>query len=101
MGRGNVVLTMRLRRCRPPTSTTGLAPACKPRPITVTCPDWACVAQITVYLRYVLGGWRRALVFGALLALLYGVLYGLLLSEDNALVPGCYSFSCCWLPPCG
>lgn len=33
-------------------------------------------------------GWRRALVFGALLALRCGVLYGLLLSEDNALVPG-------------
>ena len=48
----------------------------------------ACVALITIYLRYVLGSWRRALVFGALLALLYGVLYGLLLSEDNALVLG-------------
>jgi inner membrane protein len=48
----------------------------------------ACVALITAYLRYVLGGWRRALAFGALLALLYGVLYGLLLSEDNALVLG-------------
>ena len=48
----------------------------------------ACVTLITGYLRYVLGGWRRALVFGALLSALYGVLYGLLLSEDNALVLG-------------
>ena len=48
----------------------------------------ACVLLVTVYLRYVLGGWRRALGFGALLALLYGVLYGLLVSEDNSLVLG-------------
>jgi inner membrane protein len=48
----------------------------------------ACVALITGYLRHALGGWRRALVFGALLALLYGVLYGLLVSEDNALLLG-------------
>ena len=48
----------------------------------------ACVALITIYLRFVLAGWRRALAFGALLALLYGVLYGLLLSEDNALLLG-------------
>lgn len=43
-----------------------------------------CVALITVYLRHVLGGWRRALVFGALLAMLYS----LPPSEDNALVRG-------------
>ena len=48
----------------------------------------ACVTLITGYLRYVLGGWRRALVFGVLLTALYGVLYGLLQSEDNALVLG-------------
>ncbi|MEP7085044.1 MAG: cell envelope integrity protein CreD [Betaproteobacteria bacterium] len=48
----------------------------------------ACVTLITGYLRYVLGGWRLALVFGALFFALYGVLYGLLLSEDNALVLG-------------
>ena len=48
----------------------------------------ACVLLVTVYLRYVLGGWRRALGLGALLALLYGVLYGLLVSEDNSLVLG-------------
>ena len=48
----------------------------------------ACVTLITGYLRYVLGGWRRALVFGVLLTALYGVLYGLLQSEDNALVFG-------------
>lgn len=48
----------------------------------------ACVLLISYYLAHVLGGWRRGAAFGLKLALLYGVLYGLLLSEDNALMLG-------------
>lgn len=48
----------------------------------------ACVALITYYLTHVLGGWRRGLLFGVKLSVLYGVLFGLLQSEDNALVLG-------------
>ncbi len=48
----------------------------------------ACVLLISYYLSYVLGGWRRGAVFGAKLLVLYGVLFGLLLSEDNALMLG-------------
>jgi inner membrane protein len=48
----------------------------------------ACVALITYYLAHVLGGWKRGALFGLKLTLLYGVLYGLLLSEDNALMLG-------------
>jgi inner membrane protein len=48
----------------------------------------ACVSLIAYYLRYVLGGWGRGFWFGAKLAILYAVLYGLLLSEDNALMLG-------------
>jgi inner membrane protein len=36
----------------------------------------------------VLQGWRRGAAFATKLALLYVVLYGLLLSEDNALMLG-------------
>jgi len=48
----------------------------------------ACVVLIGYYLAHVLGAWRRGLAFAAKLALLYAVLYGLLLSEDNALMLG-------------
>jgi inner membrane protein len=48
----------------------------------------ACVTLIACYLRYVLDGWARGFWFGAKLTMLYGVLYGLLLSEDNALMLG-------------
>ena len=48
----------------------------------------ACVSLVSYYLAYVLRGWRRAAAFGAKLATLYAALYGLLLSEDNALVMG-------------
>lgn len=47
-----------------------------------------CVLLIGYYLAHVLQGWRRGAVFGAKLVVLYGVLYGLLLSEDNALMLG-------------
>ena len=44
--------------------------------------------MLTHYLRHVLGGWRPALGISGLLVALYGVLYGILQSEDNALVMG-------------
>lgn len=47
-----------------------------------------CIALLTHYLRHVLGGWRPALGISGLLVALYGVLYGILQSEDNALVMG-------------
>ncbi|MFO1318739.1 MAG: cell envelope integrity protein CreD [Burkholderiales bacterium] len=48
----------------------------------------ACVSLVTYYIAHVLRGWGRALAFGAQLAALYGALFGLLRSEDNALVLG-------------
>jgi inner membrane protein len=48
----------------------------------------ACVGLIVVYLNTVLGNWRRSAAIGALLAGLYGVLFMLLKSEDNALLMG-------------
>ena len=48
----------------------------------------ACAILIGYYLAHVLGAWRRGLAFATKLALLYAVLYGLLLSEDNALMLG-------------
>ena len=48
----------------------------------------ACVLLIGYYLAHVLGGWRRGAAFTIKLAVLYVVLYGLLLSEDNALMLG-------------
>ena len=48
----------------------------------------ACIALIAYYLAGALGGWRQGAAFGAGLTGLYGVLYGVLLSEDNALLMG-------------
>jgi len=48
----------------------------------------ACIALIGYYLSHVLHDRRRGIGFGAALTLLYGVLYGLLSSENNALVLG-------------
>ncbi len=48
----------------------------------------ATIGLITFYLCNVMHGFRRGLSFGGLLALLYGVLYVLLQSEDHALVAG-------------
>lgn len=47
-----------------------------------------CVALIGYYLSGVLGGWKRGLGLAGLLAALYGALYGLLQSEDHALLLG-------------
>ena len=48
----------------------------------------ACVTLIGHYLRHVLGGWGRGAGFAGLLGTLYAALYGLLISEDNAMVLG-------------
>ena len=48
----------------------------------------ACITLIGFYLSYVLHDWRRGLGFGLALTTLYGALYGLLISENNALVLG-------------
>jgi len=48
----------------------------------------ACIGLLTFYLAYVLRGTLRALGFGAMLATLYAAVYGLLISEDNALILG-------------
>lgn len=48
----------------------------------------ACTALIGFYLAHVLHDWRRGMAFGTALTLLYGALYGLLISENNALVLG-------------
>ena len=48
----------------------------------------ACIGLLTHYLRHVLRGWRPALGMSAMLVALYGVLYGILISEDNALMMG-------------
>jgi len=48
----------------------------------------ACVGLIGYYLGHVLGGWLRGAGFAVMLGTLYAALYGLLVSEDNALVLG-------------
>jgi inner membrane protein len=48
----------------------------------------ACIALQFFYLSGVLKSWLRAAGFAAMLAALYGVLYSLLISEDNALLMG-------------
>lgn len=48
----------------------------------------ACILLIAFYLAHVLGNWRRGVGFGLSLSTLYGILYGLLNSENNALVMG-------------
>ena len=48
----------------------------------------ACILLIGYYLSFVLRDWRRGWAFAAGLALLYSALYGLLISENNALVAG-------------
>lgn len=48
----------------------------------------ACIALIGFYLAHVLRNWRRGFGFGAALTLLYGALFGLLSSENNALLMG-------------
>jgi inner membrane protein len=48
----------------------------------------ACIVLIGFYLSFVLHDWKRGMGFGVALTMLYGALYGLLISESNALVLG-------------
>lgn len=48
----------------------------------------ACIGIQTYYLAGVLRSWLRALGFASMLTVLYGALYGLLVSEQNALLLG-------------
>ncbi|MES2263563.1 MAG: cell envelope integrity protein CreD [Pseudomonadota bacterium] len=48
----------------------------------------ACIVLTGFYLAHVLGQRRRGIGFGVVLTLLYGALYGLLSSENNALLLG-------------
>lgn len=48
----------------------------------------ACIGLQGFYLSGVLHSWRRAAGFAVMLTALYGVLYGLLVSENNALLMG-------------
>jgi inner membrane protein len=48
----------------------------------------ACIGLLGFYLSFVLQSWQRGLGFAMLLSGLYAALYGLLLSEDNALMLG-------------
>ncbi len=48
----------------------------------------ACIGLLTFYLSYVLRSMTRGLGFGGMLAALYAAVYGLLISDDNALILG-------------
>lgn len=48
----------------------------------------ACISLIGIYLAAILQGWRRGLGFTAALSMLYGALFGILRSEQNALLLG-------------
>jgi inner membrane protein len=54
----------------------------------------ACIGLLTFYLSYVLQSVERGLGFGAILTTLYAAIYGLLISEDNALVLGSSMLFC-------
>lgn len=48
----------------------------------------ACIGLLGYYVSHVLQSWLRGLGFAAMLSTLYAALYGLLISEDNAMVLG-------------
>jgi inner membrane protein len=48
----------------------------------------ACIGLLTFYLSFVLRSATRGVGFGAMLTALYAAVYGLLISEDNALILG-------------
>ena len=52
------------------------------------CAAIACTGLITYYVIHVLGGVRQGVGFGVLLAMVYAALWGILQSEDNALLLG-------------
>lgn len=47
-----------------------------------------CIVLIGFYLSFALHNWKRGFGFGVALTILYGILFGLLQSENNALVMG-------------
>jgi inner membrane protein len=54
----------------------------------------ACIGLLGFYLSFVLRSTGRGLAFGAMLTTLYTAIYGLLISEDNALVLGSLMLFC-------
>jgi inner membrane protein len=48
----------------------------------------ACIGLLGFYVSHVLGSFLRGIGFAAMIAALYAALYGLLISEDNAMVMG-------------
>jgi inner membrane protein len=56
--------------------------------LAYTLASAACIALLVFYLRYVLRSVSRSLGFGAMLTTLYAAMYGLLISEDNAMILG-------------
>jgi inner membrane protein len=54
----------------------------------------ACIGLLTFYLSYVLRSVECGLGFGAILTMLYAAIYGLLVSQDNALVLGSLMLFC-------
>ena len=63
------------------------SPECD-RAVTFAAQHTACIGLIGFYVGHVLRSRARGMGFAAMLALLYAALYGLLMSEDNALVLG-------------
>lgn len=57
-------------------------------PLAYGLASGASVALLMVYFSAVLQGWQRGLSLAAFVGLLYAALYGLLVSEDNALLMG-------------
>ena len=49
---------------------------------------FCCISLLLYYLRYVLGGYKEAAAFSALLLTLYGVLYVIISAEDFAFLMG-------------
>ncbi|MBC3873615.1 cell envelope integrity protein CreD [Undibacterium flavidum] len=54
----------------------------------------ACLSLISFYLCYALRSWQRGIGFGSALTLLYAALFGLLQSENNALILGSILLFC-------
>jgi inner membrane protein len=59
-----------------------------PFALTYLISSAACIGLLTFYLAHVLRSLTRGLTFGAMLTTLYAAVYGLLISEDNALILG-------------
>jgi inner membrane protein len=59
-----------------------------PFPAAYLISSVACIGLMTYYLMFVLRSKSYGLMFGGILAVLYAAIYGLLVSEDNALLLG-------------